>query len=78
MSLQAQYSLLCRQTGEGLRGRGQPDSTASAGRHPPPPRAEYELSDVCVGEGVGLLAWSPLKGGWLSGKVQRTRPCAPA
>ena len=46
VSLQAQYSLLCRQT-------------------------EYELTDVCAGEGVGLFAWSPLKGGWLSGKVRR-------
>jgi aryl-alcohol dehydrogenase-like predicted oxidoreductase len=46
VSLQAQYSLLCRET-------------------------EYELTDVCLSEGVGLLPWSGLKGGWLSGKMQR-------
>lgn len=45
-SLQAQYSLLCRQT-------------------------EWELQDVCRREGVALLPWSPLKGGWLSGKFKR-------
>ena len=32
---------------------------------------ELELTDVCAGEGVGVFAWSPLKGGWLSGKVRR-------
>lgn len=32
---------------------------------------EYELVDVCRNEGVGVLPWSPLKGGWLSGKIQR-------
>ncbi|CAD5118062.1 DgyrCDS6801 [Dimorphilus gyrociliatus] len=32
---------------------------------------EYELVDVCQNEGVGVLPWSPLKGGWLSGKIQR-------
>ncbi|KAK2168209.1 hypothetical protein LSH36_19g04003 [Paralvinella palmiformis] len=31
---------------------------------------EFELTDVCKTEGVGLLPWSPLKGGWLSGKIQ--------
>lgn len=73
VSLQAQYSLLCRQI-------------------------EWELVDVCDGEKVALLPWSPLKvrvaalrrcsrprrgstacprtrshpqGGWLSGKVKR-------
>lgn len=35
------------------------------------PASEYEVTDVCAGEGVGLFAWSPLKGGWLSGKVRR-------
>lgn len=31
---------------------------------------EYELTDVCKNEGIGLLPWSPLKGGWLSGKLK--------
>ncbi len=30
--------------------------------------AEYELAPIAVGEGVGILAWSPLAGGLLSGK----------
>lgn len=32
---------------------------------------EFELSDVCVNEDIGILPWSPLAGGWLSGKYQR-------
>ncbi|MBZ0298699.1 MAG: aldo/keto reductase [Anaerolineae bacterium] len=32
---------------------------------------EYELTDVCQNEGVGIIPWSPLRGGWLSGKFQR-------
>eukprot|EP00118_Oscarella_pearsei_P006674 m.30604 g.30604 ORF g.30604 m.30604 type:complete len:364 (+) comp31367_c0_seq1:145-1236(+) len=47
VSLQVQYSLLCRQT-------------------------EWELQDVCRREGIGILPWSPLKGGWLSGKMKRS------
>ena len=32
---------------------------------------EFELIDVCVNEGLGVLPWSPLRGGWLSGKFTR-------
>ncbi|HYT26670.1 MAG TPA: aldo/keto reductase [Actinomycetota bacterium] len=32
---------------------------------------ELELSQVCVNERIGILPWSPLGGGWLSGKYQR-------
>ena len=32
---------------------------------------EFELVDVCRNEGIGILPWSPLAGGWLSGKYQR-------
>ncbi|XP_013393821.1 uncharacterized protein LOC106161418 isoform X1 [Lingula anatina] len=32
---------------------------------------EYEVLDVCINEGIGFLPWSPLKGGWLSGKFKR-------
>ncbi len=46
ISLQAEYSLLVRET-------------------------EWELLPVCEENGVGLLAWSPLAGGWLSGKYER-------
>ncbi len=36
---------------------------------------EFELADVCRHEKIGILPWSPLGGGWLSGKYQRdTRP----
>jgi aryl-alcohol dehydrogenase-like predicted oxidoreductase len=33
--------------------------------------AELELVPVCEREGLGLIAWSPLRGGWLSGKYRR-------
>ena len=32
---------------------------------------EFELVDVCGNEGIGILPWSPLAGGWLSGKYVR-------
>ncbi|MFH5183421.1 aldo/keto reductase [Paenibacillus sp. TAB 01] len=32
---------------------------------------EYELIPVCVNEGIGVIPWSPLRGGWLSGKYRR-------
>jgi aryl-alcohol dehydrogenase-like predicted oxidoreductase len=32
---------------------------------------EWELIDVCVNEGLGVIPWSPLRGGWLSGKYTR-------
>lgn len=33
--------------------------------------AEWELLPVCRNEGLGVIPWSPLRGGWLSGKFQR-------
>lgn len=32
---------------------------------------EYELLPLCEHEGVGVIPWSPLRGGWLSGKFKR-------
>ena len=32
---------------------------------------EWELTPCCEEEGVGLTPWSPLGGGWLTGKYQR-------
>jgi len=32
---------------------------------------EFELVDVCRNENIGILPWSPLAGGWLTGKYQR-------
>ena len=32
---------------------------------------EFELVDVCGNEDIGILPWSPLAGGWLTGKYQR-------
>ena len=32
---------------------------------------EWEQLPVCAQEGLGVLPWSPLRGGWLSGKYQR-------
>lgn len=33
--------------------------------------AEWELLTVCRNEGLGVIPWSPLRGGWLSGKYRR-------
>jgi len=39
--------------------------------------AEWELIPVCLNEGLGVLPWSPLRGGWLTGKFRRgARPLA--
>ncbi len=32
---------------------------------------EWELIPVCLNEGLGVIPWSPLRGGWLSGKFRR-------
>eukprot|EP00058_Branchiostoma_floridae_P020993 XP_002606483.1 hypothetical protein BRAFLDRAFT_91936 [Branchiostoma floridae] len=32
---------------------------------------EWELADVCRREGIGIIPWSPLKGGLLTGKYKR-------
>jgi len=32
---------------------------------------EWELLPLCQAEGVGVIPWSPLRGGWLSGKYHR-------
>ncbi len=32
---------------------------------------EWELAPVCANEGLGIIPWSPLRGGWLSGKYRR-------
>jgi aryl-alcohol dehydrogenase-like predicted oxidoreductase len=34
-------------------------------------QTEWEVVPVCERENVAMLPWSPLKGGWLSGKVNR-------
>ena len=36
--------------------------------------AEYELLPISVDQGLGVLVWSPLAGGLLSGKYRRDRP----
>jgi len=35
---------------------------------------EYELAPLCVDQGLGILTWSPLAGGLLSGKYRRGQP----
>lgn len=37
----------------------------------PDRETEWELIPVCLNEGLGIIPWSPLRGGWLSGKFQR-------
>ena len=32
---------------------------------------EWELLEVCQQENIGVIPWSPLRGGWLSGKFRR-------
>ena len=38
---------------------------------------EWDLVPVCLNEGVGIIPWSPLRGGWLSGKYQRAMEAPP-
>lgn len=38
---------------------------------------EWELMPVCLNEGVGIIPWSPLRGGWLSGKYRRGMDAPP-
>lgn len=38
---------------------------------------EWELQPVCEAEGVGVIPWSPLRGGWLSGKYRRGMSAPP-
>jgi aryl-alcohol dehydrogenase (NADP+) len=35
---------------------------------------EFELVDVCRNERIGILPWSPLAGGWLTGKYRPGEP----
>ncbi len=39
---------------------------------------ELDLVPVCRNEGVGIIPWSPLRGGWLSGKYRRDMSGPPA
>lgn len=39
--------------------------------------AELELVPVCRNEGVGILPWAPLRGGWFTGKYRRGMTEAP-
>jgi len=39
---------------------------------------EWELLPVCQREGLGVIPWSPLRGGWLSGKFRRGMAAPPA
>lgn len=41
-------------------------------------QTEWEVIPVCEAEGIAMLPWSPLKGGWLSGKITRATSEAPA
>jgi aryl-alcohol dehydrogenase-like predicted oxidoreductase len=38
---------------------------------------EWDLTPVCRNEGVGMVPWSPLRGGWLTGKYRRGMTEAP-
>lgn len=38
---------------------------------------EWELIPLCEEEGIGFLAWSPLAGGWLTGKYRQNAPIPP-
>ena len=38
---------------------------------------EWELIPVCLNEGIGVIPWSPLRGGWLSGKYRRGMDAPP-
>lgn len=38
---------------------------------------EWELLPVCQNEGLGVIPWSPLRGGWLTGKYRRSMEAPP-
>ena len=38
---------------------------------------EWELLPLCRAEGLGVICWSPLAGGWLTGKYRRDVPPPP-
>ena len=40
--------------------------------------AEWELLPVCQNAGIGVIPWSPLRGGWLSGKFRRGMSAPPS
>ena len=39
---------------------------------------EWELVPLCKLEGIGIIPWSPLRGGWLSGKFKRGMSTPPS
>jgi aryl-alcohol dehydrogenase-like predicted oxidoreductase len=39
--------------------------------------SEWELIPICRNEGLGVIPWSPLRGGWLSGKYRRGMQAPP-
>lgn len=39
---------------------------------------EYEFVPLCIDQGVGILAWSPLAGGFLTGKYRPGQPDPPS
>jgi aryl-alcohol dehydrogenase-like predicted oxidoreductase len=39
---------------------------------------EWELLPVCRNEGIGVIPWSPLRGGWLAGKYRRGMNAPPS
>ena len=39
---------------------------------------EWEIAPACQAAGLGMLAWSPLASGWLTGKYRRAEPARPA
>jgi aryl-alcohol dehydrogenase-like predicted oxidoreductase len=38
---------------------------------------EWEIVELCQQEGLGIIPWSPLRGGWLTGKYHRGMDKAP-
>jgi aryl-alcohol dehydrogenase-like predicted oxidoreductase len=38
---------------------------------------ELELLPVCQNEGLGIICWSPLRGGWLTGRYRRGMAAPP-
>jgi aryl-alcohol dehydrogenase-like predicted oxidoreductase len=38
---------------------------------------EWDLVEVCANEGLGIIPWSPLRGGWLSGKYRQDMTVPP-
>ncbi len=68
----AKATMLCRQRGWAVPVSAQPQYNLLCRS------VEWEVLPACAEEGMGVLPWSPLRGGWLSGRYRRGMAAPPA